>query len=107
MARQARVLSLFVQVNTGEERQKSGVAPQKTVEFVMRCRDEHKLSVDGLMCLPPLDEDPAPHFDMLRRLAEALDLPFLSMGMSADFETAIAHGATHVRIGTAIFGERA
>ena len=106
MARQARTLTLFVQVNTGAEPQKTGVTPENTADFVRRCQDEHGLPVTGLMCIPPLDADPAPHFDMLRRLAEALDLPFLSMGMSADFETAIEHGATHVRVGSAIFGER-
>jgi pyridoxal phosphate enzyme (YggS family) len=106
MARQGRRLSLFVQVNTGEELQKSGIAPEGTVAFVERCRERHGLVIEGLMCLPPLKDDPVPHFEMLRRLAEGLDLPSLSMGMSADFETAIAHGATHVRVGTAIFGER-
>jgi pyridoxal phosphate enzyme (YggS family) len=106
MARQQRVLSFFVQVNTGEEPQKAGVAPQKAVEFVERCRDKHKLAVEGLMCIPPLEDDPVPHFEMLRRLADDLGLPSLSMGMSADFETAIAHGATHIRVGSAIFGER-
>jgi pyridoxal phosphate enzyme (YggS family) len=106
MARQGRTLTLFVQVNTGEEPQKAGVTPQKAAEFVRRCQGEHGLKVAGLMCIPPVDGDPVPHFDMLRRLGEALALPFLSMGMSADFETAIKHGATHVRIGSAIFGER-
>jgi pyridoxal phosphate enzyme (YggS family) len=106
MARQQRKLSLFVQVNTGEEAQKAGVAPQKAVEFVERCRGQHKLTVEGLMCIPPLKDDPVPHFEMLRRLADDLGLPSLSMGMSADFETAIAHGATHIRVGSAIFGER-
>jgi pyridoxal phosphate enzyme (YggS family) len=106
MARQGRPLSLFVQVNTGQEPQKAGIAPEKTVEFVERCRDAHGLVIEGLMCIPPLEDDPAPHFEMLRRLAEGLDLPSLSMGMSADFETAIEHGATHVRVGSAIFGER-
>lgn len=106
MARQRRPLSLFVQVNTGEEPQKAGVAPQKAAEFVDRCREKHKIAVEGLMCIPPLSDDPAPHFEMLRRLAEGLGLPSLSMGMSADFETAIRHGATHVRVGSAIFGKR-
>jgi PLP dependent protein len=101
-----RSLSTFVQVNTGAEPQKSGVRPEKAADFVRRCQEEHGLPVAGLMCIPPLDADPGPHFDMLRRLAEALDLPFLSMGMSADFEAAIGHGATHVRVGSAIFGER-
>ena len=106
MARQRRVLSLFVQVNSGDEPQKAGVAPQNAAEFVERCREKHGLAIEGLMCLPPLDDDPVPHFEALKRLAEGLGLASLSMGMSADFETAIAHGATHVRIGTAIFGER-
>jgi pyridoxal phosphate enzyme (YggS family) len=106
MARQGRALTLYVQVNTGGEPQKSGVSPQKAAEFVCRCQEEHGLMVAGLMCIPPAEANPAPHFDMLRRLGEALALPFLSMGMSADFETAIEHGATHVRIGSAIFGER-
>lgn len=106
MARQGRRLSLFVQVNTGAEPQKAGVAPQKTVEFVEACRNRHHLRIEGLMCLPPLEDDPVPHFEMLKQLAEGLGLKALSMGMSADFETAIAHGATHVRVGTAIFGER-
>jgi pyridoxal phosphate enzyme (YggS family) len=104
--RQGRALELFVQVNTGEEAQKSGIMPEKAADFVRRCRDVHGLTIAGLMCIPPLDADPAPHFDMLRRLGEALDLASLSMGMSADFEIAIAHGATHVRVGGAIFGER-
>ena len=106
MARQGRRLQLFVQVNTGEEPQKGGVAPQRAAEFVRRCRDEHGLVISGLMCIPPADADPVPHFAMLRRLAEALELPSLSMGMSGDFETAIADGATHVRVGSAIFGKR-
>ena len=104
--RQGRSLEFFVQVNTGEEPQKSGIMPQAAADFVRRCRDVHGLSITGLMCIPPLEADPAPHFDMLRRLAEALDLASLSMGMSADFEIAIGHGATHVRVGSAIFGER-
>jgi hypothetical protein len=107
MRRQGRRLSLFVQVNTGAEPQKAGVAPQKTVEFVERVRERHGLAIEGLMCIPPLADDPVPHFEMLRCLAEGLGLKSLSMGMSADFETAIEHGATHVRVGTAIFGERA
>jgi PLP dependent protein len=106
MRRQGRRLSLFVQVNTGAEPQKAGVAPQKTVEFVERCRDTHRLAIEGLMCIPPLADDPVPHFEMLRRLADDLGLRSLSMGMSSDFETAVEHGATHVRVGTAIFGDR-
>jgi pyridoxal phosphate enzyme (YggS family) len=106
LARQSRAVQLLVQVNTGEEPQKAGVAPQEAAGFVERCRERHGLGIDGLMCIPPLDADPAPHFDMLRRLGESLELACLSMGMSADFVTAIRHGATHVRIGTALFGER-
>jgi pyridoxal phosphate enzyme (YggS family) len=105
-ARQGRRLALFVQVNTGEEKQKSGIAPHKAADFVERCRYEHGLAIEGLMCIPPLEEDPAPHFEMLKRLADGCGLTGLSMGMSGDFETAIAHGATHVRVGSAIFGER-
>ncbi|HWT30206.1 MAG TPA: YggS family pyridoxal phosphate-dependent enzyme [Propylenella sp.] len=106
MARQGRRLSSFVQVNTGEEPQKAGVAPATAADFVDRCRKVHGLGIDGLMCLPPAEEDPRPHFEMLRHLAGGLGLPFLSMGMSGDFEVAIAEGATHVRIGSAIFGAR-
>jgi PLP dependent protein len=105
-ARQGRTPSFFVQVNTGDEPQKAGAAPSKAAEFVRRCQSVHGLPVEGLMCIPPESDDPIPHFEMLRRLAEILELRSLSMGMSGDFETAIAHGATHVRIGSAIFGER-
>jgi len=98
---------LFVQVNTGEEPQKAGIAPRDTGDFVARCRSEHGLAIEGLMCIPPVDADPAPHFRLLATLAAELQLPSLSMGMSSDYETAIAHGATHVRVGSAIFGERA
>lgn len=106
MAKQARRPRLLVQVNTGEEPQKAGVSPGEAEAFVRRCRDEHGLSIAGLMCMPPLDEPPSPHFALLRKLRDRLALPLLSMGMSADFEQAIALGATHVRIGTAIFGDR-
>jgi uncharacterized pyridoxal phosphate-containing UPF0001 family protein len=106
MARQGRTPSLFVQVNTGEEGQKAGVSPAETPGFVARCRDEHGLRIDGLMCIPPLDEDPVPHFELLRRLAGEVGVEGLSMGMSGDFEKAIEHGATHVRVGSAIFGAR-
>jgi hypothetical protein len=106
MARQGRPVALFVQVNTGVEPQTAGVRPAAAADFVARCRDELRLRIAGLMCIPPLGADPAPHFAMLRRLAETLGLAGLSMGMSDDYETAIAHGATHVRIGSAIFGER-
>ncbi len=106
MARQRRAPSLFVQVNTGEEPQKAGIGPQETEAFVERCREAYGLPIEGLMCLPPLDDDPVPHFEMLKQLAGRVGLASLSMGMSADFEAAIAHGATHIRVGTAIFGER-
>lgn len=98
--------ALFIQVNTGEEAQKAGVAPQDAPAFIVLCRDELKLPVKGLMCIPPNDESPAPHFALLQKLARDHDLPWLSMGMSGDFETAIKFGATHVRVGTAIFGAR-
>ncbi len=106
IARQGRRPMLFVQINTGEEAQKAGVAPDLAASFVQRCRDTHGLMIDGLMCIPPADADPTPHFTMLRQLAGQLDLALLSMGMSGDFETAILCGATHVRVGSAIFGER-
>lgn len=96
---------LFVQVNTGSEPQKAGVLPESADAFVAACRSDG-LRLDGAMCIPPEGEDPTPHFRLLRAIAEANGLPGLSMGMSADFETAIAEGATHVRVGSAIFGER-
>ena len=96
---------LFVQVNTGEEDQKAGVMPADTDAFVQTCRDLD-LPVRGLMCIPPVDEEPSLHFALLAKLAGRNGLDQLSMGMSADFETAIALGATHVRVGSAIFGER-
>ena len=101
-----RCPELFVQVNTGEEPQKSGVAPRGAGSFVRRCRDELALPVAGLMCVPPLGEEPSLHFALLKKIARECGLAKLSMGMSGDFETAIRFGATHVRIGTAIFGER-
>ncbi len=106
VARHGRSPTLFVEINTGEEPQKAGVAPNEAAAFVARCRDVHGLSIEGLMCIPPFADDPVPHFEMLRRLAGALGLGSLSMGMSGDFEAAIFHGATHVRVGSAIFGER-
>ena len=105
-ARTGRSPTLFIQVNTGEEPQKAGVAPQDAPGFIAWCRDELELPVGGLMCIPPIDEPPAPHFALLQKLARDHGLPLLSMGMSDDFETAIKFGATHVRVGTAIFGER-
>jgi PLP dependent protein len=105
-AAQGRQLELFVQVNTGEEPQKAGVMPKDAPAFVALCRDELKLEIAGLMCIPPVDEEPAVHFAFLAQLAGELGLASLSMGMSDDFETAIAFGATHVRVGSAIFGSR-
>ena len=101
-----RLPRLFIQVNTGEEPQKSGVVPGELDAFVHTCRNELELPVDGLMAIPPIDEEPAMHFALLEKLARRNGLSALSMGMSADFETAIALGATHVRVGTAIFGAR-
>ncbi|MBV8122039.1 MAG: YggS family pyridoxal phosphate-dependent enzyme [Alphaproteobacteria bacterium] len=98
--------SCLIEVNTGEEPQKSGVMPDAADAFIGECRDRLGLPISGLMCVPPLDEDPAPHFALLRAIARRTGLAQLSMGMSADFETAIRFGATHVRIGTAIFGAR-
>jgi pyridoxal phosphate enzyme (YggS family) len=106
MARTGRRPACFVQVNTGEEPQKAGIAPSAAGAFIADCRDRLGLPIAGLMCIPPLDELPAVHFAFLRELARRHGVAQLSMGMSADFETAIAFGATHVRVGTAIFGER-
>lgn len=103
---QSRTKSFYVQVNTGEEPQKAGIAPQEADEFIMFCREECKLPVVGLMAIPPADEPPAPHFALLRTIAERNALPKLSMGMSADYETAISMGATSVRVGSAVFGAR-
>jgi pyridoxal phosphate enzyme (YggS family) len=97
---------LFVQVNTGEEPQKAGVPPQDAADFVTRCRQVHQLSIDGLMCIPPFDEPPGPHFALLADLAKTCGVQGLSMGMSADYGQAIMLGATHVRVGSAIFGAR-
>lgn len=98
--------TLLVQVNTGEEPQKAGVSPGETAAFLALAREELKLPVHGLMCIPPAEENPGPHFALLSKLARAEGLDVLSMGMSHDFELAIRFGATHVRVGTAIFGER-
>lgn len=103
---QGRFPKLFVQVNTGEEPQKAGVAPREAVDFVKRCRDVHGLSIAGLMCIPPVGEPAAPHFALLDELARRAGVVFRSMGMSSDYETAIGQGATHVRVGSAIFGYR-
>lgn len=101
-----RAPALFIQVNTGEEPQKAGVAPQDAPPFIHLVREKLKLPVQGLMCIPPADENPAPHFALLAKIAKAEGLALLSMGMSEDFEIAIRFGATHVRVGSAIFGAR-
>lgn len=106
MKRQDKTLSCFVQVNTGEEEQKAGVLPADADAFITECRETHGLTVAGLMCIPPQDEEPALHFAFLREIAMRNGVAGLSMGMSADFEIAIELGATHVRVGTAVFGER-
>jgi PLP dependent protein len=107
IARQGRTPTLFVELNTGAEPQKSGVLPEETDAFVAACRERHGLTISGLMCIPPFDEPPAPHFALTAKIARRNGLSLLSMGMSADFPLAIQFGATHVRIGTAIFGARA
>ena len=97
---------LLVQINTGEEPQKAGIAPLEADDFLRACREEHGLAIEGLMCIPPADEPAAPHFALLAKIAARHGLKVLSMGMSGDYETAIALGATHVRVGSAIFGHR-
>ena len=99
-------ITCYVQVNTGEEQQKAGVFPAEAEEFVRYCQETVGLNIKGLMCIPPVNEEPALHFSLLGEIAGRLNLPILSMGMSDDFETAIAFGATHVRIGSSIFGRR-
>jgi pyridoxal phosphate enzyme (YggS family) len=106
MTRSGRRLPCFVEVNTGEEPQKSGVFPEAADAFIADCRDRLELPVAGLMCVPPHDDEPSPHFALLREIARRNGLASLSMGMSADYEIAIRFGATHVRVGTAIFGAR-
>jgi pyridoxal phosphate enzyme (YggS family) len=106
MAKQGRRPACFIQINTGEEPQKAGIAPSLADAFIALCRGGLGLPVEGLMCIPPLEADPAPHFALLREIARRNALAGLSMGMSGDFEAAIAAGATHVRVGTAIFGGR-
>jgi PLP dependent protein len=103
---QARRPELFVQLNTGEEPQKAGVAPDDADAFIAACRDNYGLSIAGLMCIPPVDDAPAPHFALTAKIAARNGLTKLSMGMSADFAIAIQFGATHVRVGSAIFGHR-
>ncbi len=104
--RQQRRPQLFVQLNTGEEPQKAGIAPAEADAFIAACREKYGLKISGLMCIPPVDEAPAPHFALTAKIAARNGLKNLSMGMSADFAVAIALGATHVRVGSAIFGAR-
>ena len=106
MVRQGRHLPCYVQVNTGEEDQKSGIWPEGADGFIAFCRDECGLNIVGLMCIPPVDEEPAMHFALLRTIAERNGLSGLSMGMSGDYEEAVRFGATSVRVGSAIFGSR-
>jgi len=103
---QKRRPELFVQLNTGEEPQKAGVAPAQADTFIARCREHYGLQISGLMCIPPINDAPAPHFALTAKIAARNGLQNLSMGMSADFAIAIQFGATHVRIGSAIFGHR-
>ena len=106
MAAAGRSLPCFIQVNTGEEDQKAGIAPAELESFLSFCRDEAKLQIVGLMCIPPVEDEPAMHFALLKKLADRYGLPQISMGMSSDFDTAISFGATHIRVGSAFFGER-
>jgi len=106
MARTGKRPDCFIQVNTGEEPQKAGILPAELDAFVAACRDTHKLPVVGLMCIPPVDEEPALHFALLAKMAARHGLAKVSMGMSADYETAVKLGATHVRVGSALFGAR-
>jgi pyridoxal phosphate enzyme (YggS family) len=104
--RQGRRPRLFVEVNTAGEAQKAGVLPQDADAFIQACRTTYGLAIEGLMCIPPAAEPPAPHFALLAKIAQRNGLPLLSMGMSADYEIAVRFGATHVRVGSAIFGSR-
>ena len=104
--KQGRAVRFYVQVNTGLEPQKAGIAPDDTAKFVAFCTSELALPIEGLMCIPPVDENPGPHFALLAKLARQCGVDRLSMGMSSDFETAIGFGATSVRVGSAIFGSR-
>jgi PLP dependent protein len=106
IGKQQRRPVLFAEINTGAELQKAGVLPQDADGFIATCRDKYGLTISGLMCIPPLDEAPGPHFALTAKIAKRNGLKLLSMGMSADFTTAIALGATHIRVGSAIFGER-
>lgn len=106
MEKQGRDLPCFVQVNTGEEPQKAGIAPKETDAFIRLCREEIGLKIIGLMCIPPVEDAPGPHFALLEKIASRNGLTQLSMGMSSDYEIAVGFGATHVRVGSAIFGSR-
>jgi PLP dependent protein len=106
IAKQGRSPLLFVEINTGAEPQKAGVLPQDADDFLKKCRETYGLTIAGLMCIPPLGEAPGPHFALTAKMARRNGLKLLSMGMSADFATAISLGATHVRVGSAIFGGR-
>ena len=106
MRKQGKPLKLYVQVNTGREPQKAGIDPDQADAFIGECREAHGLEISGLMCIPPAEEDPTPHFKLLAEIARRNGLDQLSMGMSGDYPTAIACGATHVRVGSAIFGVR-
>jgi len=104
--RTGRAPKIYLQVNIGREPQKSGIAPEMLDEFITRCRERFQLNITGLMCIPPLGEDPRPYFLQMRKLSMQYNLPHISMGMSSDFEEAIDCGATEIRVGTAIFGKR-
>ena len=106
MDKQGRDLPCFIQVNTGEEPQKAGIPPKEVNEFVKECKEMVGLNIVGLMCIPPVDEVPGEHFALLQKIAGRNDLSQISMGMSSDYETAVGFGATHVRVGSAIFGSR-
>ena len=106
MKKQGRQFQLFIQVNTGDEKQKAGVSVVSADSFIEECRNKHGLGISGLMCIPPINEAPERHFALLAEIAQRNDLKSLSMGMSGDFETAIKYGATHIRVGSAIFGTR-
>lgn len=101
-----KTCDVYVQVNTGLESQKAGISPEEADDFITICRDELGLNVTGVMCIPPFDEDPTEHFKLLKSIADRNKIEIISMGMSGDFEKAIEHGATHVRVGTAVFGKR-
>ena len=106
IARQNRRPLLFAEINTGAEAQKAGVLPENADAFLRACREDYALEIAGLMCIPPIDEAPAPHFALTAKIAQRNGLKLLSMGMSADFAIAVQFGATHVRVGSAIFGQR-